>query len=384
MGIGLPFILLGTTYAVSGFSYGLGSTCFVNHEHSFAIFWGWLVGIACASLLVQLATTAYCMYVFVVSRRLGNTPWPKSNDPRVSPLEVVNADKSHISLTDKRRIQWTGIRTMLSVQWRTILLAIALVIEGLYFSSMSWAAERKGASITQNPQAIQFGECLAFNHGNKDPCLQYTSSLTVSKNATLAGIGVMAVGALRRNMMTSLSNVHGISSLECRLFCSFATHTCLLAGTFSSRTLAMFWQERLQNRPGANRSSSSSLSGTFQLLRVVHLRQGTPNPETLHSHSKHASGASSLNSKIKQPTKLLEMARQMGLDVDLQATETGVVGKISHSSQPSHTSKKSSLNLDKPVPPPPTEEQAEVGRWGWLAWRSRRRLRYPSTSWSRG
>jgi hypothetical protein len=201
VGIGLPFLLLGVTFAVSGFSYSLGSTCFIEHEMSFTLFWGWLVGISCASLLLQFGTTGYCVYIFMSSHKLRERAWTgdesSGRDSILGKTHRENSQELKFAFSSRRRIQWRGMTAILVLQWRTILLAIAMIIEGLYFSSISWAAEAKGTSIAQSSQAVEFGKCLVVSQGDKTKCLQYAGLLAVSKNATLAGTGVMALSGVQ-------------------------------------------------------------------------------------------------------------------------------------------------------------------------------------------
>jgi hypothetical protein len=203
MGIAIPLILLGATLAYSGFSYELGPTCFIHHEHSFVVFWGWMIGFTCAAFLLQLVTSCYCVYVFFMSHRirLGSTSSIVSTSTfgslrrlgRAKRESQAEVEEQRLRTFNRRRDRWKGIHKVLMMQWRIISLTVALVIQCLYFGSVSWAEQKKSSSASTNPAALEFGECLFTSHGNREKCLPIAEGLILNKPAVLAGIGVMAV-----------------------------------------------------------------------------------------------------------------------------------------------------------------------------------------------
>ena len=143
----IPFVFLGATFASSGFSYSLGPTCFSNHEHSFALFWGWFTGFACASLVLQFATTGYCIAVYIMSYRMRDGS--AKSDQTMSSWGSIKRQREQREADERavvarhRADRWRGIRRVLIIQWRIIVLALALVIEGLYFTSLGWTSVTK-------------------------------------------------------------------------------------------------------------------------------------------------------------------------------------------------------------------------------------------------
>jgi hypothetical protein len=201
-GIAIPSILLGVTLRYSGFTYELGPTCFIAQQHSFAVFWGWLVGFTVAAFLVQLVTSAYCVHVYVMchSMRHGSASSGESTIASLRSWGQGNPEESKEEakararyIRNRRRDRWRGIHKILLLQWRIISLTVALVIQCLYFSSLTWAQQIKQSTSPSNPKALVFGECLYITQGNRDKCLPLADSLVINKSATLAGLGVMAV-----------------------------------------------------------------------------------------------------------------------------------------------------------------------------------------------
>ena len=202
-GIAIPLILLFATLRFSGFSYQLGPTCFIYHEHSFAVFWGWMIGFTVAAFLLQLATSGYCVTIYIMTHRLrfGSQASAKStstfgslrNWRRRSRPSIVESENQGVRNFSRRRDRWKAIQVVLLMQWRIICLTVDLVIQCLYFGSISWASDTKQSSISKNPAAVAFGQCLFLTNGNRDKCLPDSDALVVNRSAILAGLGVMAV-----------------------------------------------------------------------------------------------------------------------------------------------------------------------------------------------
>lgn len=217
-GVLAPAALVGATARASGYSYALGPTCFIDARDSFAVFWAWMVAAACASLALQLATTGYCVWVFVESHRLrrdgGAALAPTTGSgwswgsvrlwrrrPSSAPSGSSEPDGGDDCVVAASAVataeRWRAIRGVLRMQWRIVVLTVALVVECVYFSSQGWAQEKvttKESAGVANPKAVSFGACLVSTRGNRTACLPYAAEFVpVNKSAALAGIFVMAV-----------------------------------------------------------------------------------------------------------------------------------------------------------------------------------------------
>jgi hypothetical protein len=215
VGIFVPFAFLGATFGTSGFAYRFSSTCIVKNEHSFVLFWGWLVGFACISLVLQLIATGYCIWIYVDSHRLKKCRSRKAADRknlskhmkfgwlrlkkrdskvkrRASSTPPIESGETNPNLSRKRDL-WRGIRDVITLQWRSIVLCIALVIQGLYFSSLSWASERRAHDARSDPRGLMFGRCLVFSGGDKQRCFPLSSYILINRRASLAAFGALSV-----------------------------------------------------------------------------------------------------------------------------------------------------------------------------------------------
>jgi hypothetical protein len=231
IGIIIPALFLGITIAVSGFSYRFGKICLLNHQNSFAVFWGWLIGLGVAAFLVQTVTTAYCIYVYWSASRLRSTA-AKSNDTNTSKTSKTAADEaekgngsgsnstakpppkkakvgfdeSAISKAATRQ-RWRHIRRIFILQWRSFALTIALVVESIYFATVFWAEEVKYEHASTNPAAAVWGECLVFNQGNKTACLSEANAMTLGQNYFLGSLMLAALVGVECVLLITRSSI---------------------------------------------------------------------------------------------------------------------------------------------------------------------------------
>jgi hypothetical protein len=172
----VPVILLGVTIAVSGFSFRTGPTCSINQENSFAVFWGWIIGIACLSFAVQAATSVYCLRIYIRSHR-----------------SLSDSNSSMGKSRSITRQRWRHIQTMFLLQWRSIALSILVVVESIYFAAVYWAEDKKFVSAGSNPKVQEFGLCLITHGGDKTKCTDAAKGLMLSPTYILASMIIAAV-----------------------------------------------------------------------------------------------------------------------------------------------------------------------------------------------
>ena len=117
--------LLAAVLTITGVSYQFGKTCVINPYMSKATFWGPLLGVASATLLVEFVTVLYCMVVvtrplFHDWRRGGKRSQPHSN----SSFANSSFDSSRRRTA---RAASARVRRILQLQWRAIII-VCLVI----------------------------------------------------------------------------------------------------------------------------------------------------------------------------------------------------------------------------------------------------------------
>lgn len=274
-GIAIPLIFLGATIGYSGFTYEIGPTCFIYQEHSFVVFWGWMIGFTIAAFVLQIITSGYCVTLYFMTHRLriGSSASAKSSSTfgslrywtvrKKKRESEAEAYERAIRIFNQRRNRWKGIHRVLLLQWRIILLTVALVIQCLYFGSLSWAEDTKTASAPTNPKALAFGECLFLTDGNANKCMQYADALVLDKAAMLAGMGVMAVSNSIWSNGTRVSDISFFSPVALR---SPSRH--IHVSSLHPHRLVETAQEPTPSLPtthtGVNRTKQHALRSTAQ------------------------------------------------------------------------------------------------------------------------
>lgn len=239
IGVGLPLIFLAISLPITGVSYRLGGVCVPSNPTALVTWFAWVLLFAAISWIIQIVTILYCLWKFASSSLAGETghtsnvsqsstirsedlankeeaPRPTSEvigEPIATPAANENLhtvttgerptpsiSRSRLSRSDlsagrKRRIAWRRVRSILILQWRTIVMSFIIVNLAVFFgqdfiqqtTAMLAATRSRGA-----PQPdLEFAECLIVNKGNKTPCLHDFNGLGLSEAHAVATL-VMA------------------------------------------------------------------------------------------------------------------------------------------------------------------------------------------------
>jgi hypothetical protein len=116
----MPVIAVGITIAVSGYAYGMGNMCLVEHEKSAGVFYGWLIIIGTVTLLINCSTGVF----------VGLKHWRK-NDMRGA--------RRSLTLDGGPVAQGTNIVAILEKMLRQTLTAVVIPIQLLPESMVAFA-----------------------------------------------------------------------------------------------------------------------------------------------------------------------------------------------------------------------------------------------------
>ncbi|KAF2453325.1 hypothetical protein BDY21DRAFT_402361, partial [Lineolata rhizophorae] len=168
VGIVIPAAFVTIQLTVGGVSYRTGPTCLANHKNAFIAFWGWLLAFAGLALLLQVVTIAYCLWVFVLARRV-----LKGRGRRQS-----------------RAADWNNVRRLFQSQWRGFTMTVLCTVQCAYFSIVFLRQDIQVAdqSAQSGLDAFNWALCLFRTFGDKEACLPYAEKLLVPREVILAGI----------------------------------------------------------------------------------------------------------------------------------------------------------------------------------------------------
>lgn len=158
--------LLALVLSVTGVSYQFGKTCFINPYKSKPSFWCPLLGFAGATLVIELVTVGYCVFIILK---------PYYQDRK----RAKDLDSSHSgspSLQFGRRITARAasarVRSVLQLQWR----AVAVVCLVLFHVALLCGAFLQVADLYDTPieDLLSWISCLSAKE-SQGKCAHFAS-----------------------------------------------------------------------------------------------------------------------------------------------------------------------------------------------------------------
>lgn len=206
LGILLPAAFLTAATLISGYSFRLGGTCIINHENSFAVFWGWLLGLAAFAFLMQWITTAYCFGIYLNHMRAEqrrnmngssdqNGGTPAATDVNTSSSETGILKPS--TYAHRSRMKAKKLRRLIFMQWRGFAISILVVFESVFYVTVFWSQDKRFEEVTAHPEdqsdVESWSLCLVTSRGDKTKCLPLVSKFVVSPTIVLASFVMASV-----------------------------------------------------------------------------------------------------------------------------------------------------------------------------------------------
>ena len=190
-GWGTTAILLAAALAATGVSNRIGSTCLPNHSYTVADFWAWLIVFAGLALAIQLATSGYCIMVYIC-----NLIADRSIDTGNANAYMGNATVRKSMKPIGAKVTWEKVRNVLLSQWRSLAINILVIIEAVYFTAVFLREDLLAAS-PMTPSRIMTLDlwtlCLIESGGDKTACLGQAEKFTLGPSIVLASVVLVSV-----------------------------------------------------------------------------------------------------------------------------------------------------------------------------------------------
>lgn len=191
MGWGMPAVALTLALLFSGVSYRFGSTCHINHERSMAVLWIPLLVFAGATLIIQLATFAYCIKVYLASLSDSATTTTSQSTPTTLP-SYAQSTRTNQTLTPRQA--YRRVRRVIALQWRGIMVVLLIVANVVFFAIVFLYMDDLETSLLDDPtKAQKWITCLVIQAGDKDKCAQHARELVVSEATITAVLLLLSV-----------------------------------------------------------------------------------------------------------------------------------------------------------------------------------------------
>ncbi|OOO13414.1 hypothetical protein OAory_01011630 [Aspergillus oryzae] len=177
-GWGIPGIGITVMLILTGVSFRFGDMCHINIQYGTKDYWAPVTAFAGASLVLQLATMAYCIHVYVKS--IFDTADSSTNSSHLpsytSSVRTVTARQAY------RRI-----RRVLKLQWRGVALVLIIIGNVIFFAVVFIKVNNKTNLTPENLQRAQpWLLCLVSTKGDVKKCQNLAHAIGPNEDTILA------------------------------------------------------------------------------------------------------------------------------------------------------------------------------------------------------
>lgn len=200
----MPALFLAIAMPVTGVSYRIGTVCIPNGAHAFVTWFVWLLIFAGLSAAILGASIVYCLWKFARSA-LGRNTYFSGGQALQSESTSTTGSSSNTPLKTRRRrhrtsrFEWRGIKRILSLQWRSIVLAFVVLNETIFFGNVfidQTNAEAAAQTHINTPENIAWAQCIIANNdvpGGRFRCLGLTTGLGLSESRVIGTLMMASV-----------------------------------------------------------------------------------------------------------------------------------------------------------------------------------------------
>ena len=180
-------MMLAISLSTTGVSFRFGDTCHINHDKALAVFWGPLLAVAGAAMVLQFGTLGYCIQVYLRALMTDSATTDNS-----STLPSYNGSVRTVSA----RQAYRRVRRVIELQWRGILVVIVIVADVVFFAVIFVSMDNTTqAAVSDLRRAEPWLLCLVSSGGDKNKCLPKASGLVFKESTVMAVLIVLSVSS---------------------------------------------------------------------------------------------------------------------------------------------------------------------------------------------
>ena len=178
----ITIILTTRTLQRTGVAFRFGGYCHVT-VGSLASYWGWLLGFGGLACILQLATFAYCIKIYLTTSLNA-----KKADSSLGAESLTGSSRSRAARTTARRVFQA-----LSLQWRSLtIVAVAIATTTMVSLVFVVYDERLTVQAFANTDTLVPWIVCLISSQDKEKCLQFTSPIILSEALIVATLFVLA------------------------------------------------------------------------------------------------------------------------------------------------------------------------------------------------
>ncbi|KAF2662841.1 hypothetical protein K491DRAFT_584366 [Lophiostoma macrostomum CBS 122681] len=200
LGWGVVAAFFTATITVTGVSFRFGDVCHVNSADSMKDFWGPLLAIAGAATVIQLATFAYCIKVYIKNMWSDDQTETQSSGGLPSYTTSVR--------TRSARAVYRRVRKVLWLQWRGITIVVFILVDVIFFSVVFvYMNQVEESAATDLEAAMPFLMCLVQHADNVTTCDKLGQDLFVNQSTVLAVLILLSLAGIQCFILLARSSM---------------------------------------------------------------------------------------------------------------------------------------------------------------------------------
>ncbi|KAH7087103.1 hypothetical protein FB567DRAFT_602671 [Paraphoma chrysanthemicola] len=178
------------TITVTGVSFRFGDVCHVNAAHSMKDLWGPLLAIAGAAMVIQIATFAYCIKVYLQNMFSDDHTETQSSAGLPSYTTSVR--------TRSARAVYRRVRKVLWLQWRGITIVVFILVDVIFFSVVFiWLNSLTTHAKENINELMPFVVCLIRSPNDPSPCFSLGQDLAVNESTVIAVLMMLSIAGIQ-------------------------------------------------------------------------------------------------------------------------------------------------------------------------------------------
>jgi hypothetical protein len=170
---------------LTGVSFRFGQMCHINIKHGEQDYWYPIMAFAAAALVLQVATMAYCIHIYLRSLF----------DQSASTTENSSGLPSYTSSvrTVTARQAYRRVKRVLRLQWRGVALVVIIIANVIFFAVVFIDLDREVAPTPTNISKAEPWLACLYMGGTKEECKPYASALGPNESTLLAMIYLLSL-----------------------------------------------------------------------------------------------------------------------------------------------------------------------------------------------
>ncbi|KNG46500.1 g protein-coupled receptor : secretin-like protein [Stemphylium lycopersici] len=179
------------TITITGVSFRFGDVCHVNAEYSMKDFWGPLLAIAGAAMVIQVATFVYCIKVYLQNM---------FSDEKTETQSSAGLPSYTTSIqTRSAKAVYRRVRKVLYLQWRGITIVVFILVDVIFFSIVFIWLNSATSHATENlEEIIPYVKCLMTEYqSNLEACFPLGQDIAIDQSTVTAILIMLSIAGLQ-------------------------------------------------------------------------------------------------------------------------------------------------------------------------------------------